>query len=163
MNARHPDDPPAVVLDPLRVEDAEEMAVVLADPTLHDHTGGTPPTADELRARYAAQLRGPADGGTRWLNRVIRVDGAAAGYVQATVDRRTATAEVAWVVGVAWQGRGVATAAARLLVAELTEDGVTRLLAHVHPGHLASQGVARTLGLHPTDRTLDGEVEWVSG
>ncbi len=40
-----------LVLDPLRAEDADEMAQVLADPTLHEFIGGEPATRDELRAR----------------------------------------------------------------------------------------------------------------
>ena len=39
-------------------------------------------------------------------------------------------------------------------------SGVTRVVAHVHPDHVASQGVAAGLGLTPTDRVDDGEVEW---
>ena len=36
------------------------------------------------------------------------------------------------------------------------------VIAHVHPRHRASIGVARSLGLTPSDRVVDGEVEWIS-
>ena len=35
-----------------------------------------------------------------------------------------------------------------------------RVVAHMHPDHVASQRVAAALGLRPTDRLVDGEVEW---
>jgi RimJ/RimL family protein N-acetyltransferase len=47
-----------LVLDPLRVEDAEEMAPLLADPGLHSYIGGVPATVDELRDRYRRQVGG---------------------------------------------------------------------------------------------------------
>jgi RimJ/RimL family protein N-acetyltransferase len=59
------------------------------------------------------------------------------------------------------QGRGYATEAARSLVALLHEAGWT-VVAHIHPGHLASQQVARGAGLSPTADVRDGETRWVS-
>ena len=50
-------------LVPLRVEDAEEMAAVLAAPSLYAFTGGEPPSAELLRDRYAAQVAGSRGGG----------------------------------------------------------------------------------------------------
>ena len=49
---------PSITLEPLTVEHAEAMAAVLADPALYAVTGGEPPTTEELRARYARQVRG---------------------------------------------------------------------------------------------------------
>ena len=34
------------------------------------------------------------------------------------------------------------------------------VIAHIHPGHLASQGVARAAGLSPTGDVHNGEVRW---
>ena len=59
------------------------------------------------------------------------------------------------------QGRGYAKEAARSLVAMLQEAGWT-VVAHIHPGHLASQRVARAALLSPTTDVRDGEVRWVS-
>jgi len=153
----------SVHLTPLRVEDAEEMVTVLADPALYTVIGGEPPALEALRRRYAAQVAGSAEPAERWLNWVVRrdEDGAAVGYVQATVAVPDATADVAWVIGVAWQGHGYATGAARLMVAELAGLGVRRLVAHVAPGHAASEGVARALGLAPTGPVVDGETAWI--
>ncbi|MHA3704866.1 GNAT family N-acetyltransferase [Jatrophihabitans sp. YIM 134969] len=150
-------------LEPLRVDDAAEMADVLADPALYRFTGGHPPGPDSLRRRYTAQVVGGSpDGRQQWLNWIVRdlTTGAAVGFVQATVER--GTADVAWVIGSAHQGRGFATEAAAVVVDRLREQGVDVVRAYVHPGHLASAAVARAAGLVVTGRVVDGEVEWRS-
>jgi RimJ/RimL family protein N-acetyltransferase len=154
-----------VVLEPLRVAHAKVMARALGDPRLYEYTGGTPPTADELRSRYERQVRGRSpDGGERWFNWVVkeRPAGQAVGYVQATVHRGRAGlyAEVAWVIGVPYQGRGLAKSAAELMAQWLYRQGVRRLKAHVHPEHFASGAVAAHLGLSPQGRLQGGEAVW---
>ena len=47
-----------LVLHPLAVADAAEMAEVLADLDLYVFTGGEPPTLGELETRYAWQVKG---------------------------------------------------------------------------------------------------------
>jgi len=146
---------------PLDVAHAEEMALVLFDPALHTYTGGAPEDAGTLRARYERQGAGSPDPAERWWNWVLRVraDGCLAGYVQATV--RGARAEVAWVVGTRWQGRGYAKEAAAGLVRHLLDQGSVRtVVAHIHPDHAASAAVAAAAGLRPTDERQDGEVRW---
>ena len=69
--------------------------------------------------------------------------------------------DIAWVVVRAAQGLGYAREAARSLAGLLQEAGWT-VVAHIHPGHLASQGVARAAGLSPTSDVRDGETRWVS-
>ncbi len=152
-------------LEPLTAHHADEMVAVLDDPQLHVFIGGRPATLEELRARYERLVVGhSSDGRERWLNWVIRRrdDGRAVGTVQATVAKydRTLTAEVAWVIGTGQQGQGFAREAARSMVAWLRENGVTTIVAHVHPQHEASKAVARTLGLAPTDSVVDGEIRW---
>jgi len=71
-------------------------------------------------------------------------------------------AVLAWIVGVPWQGRGVASEAAAGMVEWLRAHGVEAMAAHVHPDHEASAAVARRVGLHPTDEVVDGEVVWRS-
>lgn len=148
---------------PLRIEHAEEMAAVLADPALYAFIGGSPPAPAELRARYERQIAGSADPAEAWLNWVVRLrdEGCLAGTVQATVAvAEPRTAEIAWVIGTRWQGRGIATEAARALVTWLRRQGVRTLVAHVHPDHAASAAVARAAGLTPTDQWHDGEIRW---
>ncbi|GHH18138.1 GNAT family N-acetyltransferase [Streptomyces rubradiris] len=153
-----------LALLPLEAEHAEEMAVALSDPGLHTFTGGTPDTAQELRARYERLAAGSPRPGETWCNWVLRLRDAACltGYVQATVtaDDRGAAAEIAWVVGTPWQRRGIATEAARGLVAWLRNHPVHTVVAHIHPDHKASAAVATAAGLTPTDQWHDGEIRW---
>jgi RimJ/RimL family protein N-acetyltransferase len=154
--------------------DAEDMAVVLAAPELYTFIGGEPPTLDGLRVRYARLAVGRSPDGTQeWVNWIARraEDGAAVGTVQATVYGGAADggpwgdggrrADVAWVVGTAWQGRGYAVEAASALVAWLWERGVTEIRANIHPEHAASARVAERIGLAPTGELDDeGEQIW---
>ena len=150
-------------LEPLTVAHATELAPLLDDLRLHEFTGGAPASAAALADRYRRleKRRSPA-GNQGWGNWVMRVraTGRAAGTVQATLPA-DGPAEVAWVVAREAQGRGYAKEAARSLVALLLADGWA-VVAHIHPGHLASQGVARAAGLSPTGDVYDGEVRWVS-
>ncbi|MHC3819516.1 GNAT family N-acetyltransferase [Streptomyces sp. DT9] len=148
---------------PLRVDHADEMAAVLADPALHTFTGGAPQDAEALRSRYARQTAGSPDPAERWWNWVLRVrgDDCLAGYVQATVDVTGARAEIAWVIGTGCQGRGYAKEAAAGLVAHLLDGGAVRTVAaHIHPDHAASEAVAASAGLVRTGEWEDGEVRW---
>jgi RimJ/RimL family protein N-acetyltransferase len=153
-----------LVLSPLRVADADELVGVLGDPALHEFIGGRPDTLEELRRRYAAMVAGPGRPGEVWRNWVVRRrdDGAAVGTVQATLTRHGEgwRAEVAWVVGVAWQGRGYAVEAARALVGWLEAAGIGEIVAHVHPDHVASARVAAAAGLVATGEEVDGERVW---
>ncbi|MFC8824301.1 GNAT family N-acetyltransferase [Streptomyces sp. NPDC057137] len=164
-----------LVLVPQRVEHAREMAAVLSDPALHTFIGGEPATADELRSRYARMAAGPADPAESWCNWVIRLrageegleQGQLVGTVQATIvpagpGGPALVANIAWVVGTAFQGRGIATEAARGLVGRLEQlSAVREVAAYVHPDHAASKAVARAAGLEPTDEWHDGEVRWL--
>lgn len=149
-----------VTLRALTVSDAAAMVQVLADPSLYVFTGGTPPTVDELHRRYEIQTRGfSADGSETWLNFIV-VDGSSpAGYVQATITGDTA--EIAWVIGAEFQGRGLGVTGARLLCSELASRGVHQILAHIHPDNAASEKIARKLGMKPTDIWQDGERRFI--
>ncbi len=158
-----------LLLTPLQVRDAGEMARVLGDARLHEFTGGAPASTAGLRARYERLVAGAPDPAVNWLNWIVRLraTGEAIGTVQATVTGglQTAstgylTAGVAWVIGMPWQGRGYATEAARGLVSWLLGQGVVIITACVHPDHLASARVAAKAGLSPTDRVIDGETVW---
>jgi RimJ/RimL family protein N-acetyltransferase len=152
-----------LLLTPLDPADASEMVDVLSNEELYVFTGGKPPSLEELEGRYRAQAAGPGDRDELWHNWIIRlVDSpAAVGFVQATVI--TDSADLAWVVGHEWQGRGFAIEAATAMRSWLTANGVERFTAHVHPEHHVSGRVARAVGLEPTDEIdADGEVVWAS-
>ncbi|TQJ12252.1 GNAT family N-acetyltransferase [Kribbella jejuensis] len=143
---------------PLQVEYAVPMAEVLSDPSLYTFTGGEPPTVQALEARYRRQLAGPDSADEQWLNWVTEYDDKLIGYVQATLTGRTA--EIAWVIGTAWQGRGFAKEAAQGLVTWLRAHGAREIVAHIHPDHTASAAVAAAIGLARTDLVEDGEYLW---
>ena len=151
---------------PLRVEHAEEMAVVLSDPALHTFIGGAPLSPADLRARYERLVAGSPDPAVSWCNWVLRLraESCLVGTVQATVTESPASdgqgAEIAWVVGTPWQGRGFASEAARGLVDWLGRRSVPTVVAHVHPAHAASAAVAAAAGLAATDEEQDGETRW---
>lgn len=149
---------------PLRVEHAAEMAAVLSDPALHTFIGGVPDTPEALRSRYQRLTAGSPDPAVSWLNWVIRLrdESCLTGTVQATVSPSGPgrIAEIAWVVGTPWQGRGIATEAARGLVDWLSQQPVQAVIAHIHPEHQASTAVATAAGLMPTDERHEGEIQW---
>jgi len=149
---------------PLRVEHAGEMATVLSDPALHGFIGGAPDTEQGLRARYERMTAGSPDPAVSWLNWVIRLrdEDCLTGTVQATISRVSdgPSAEIAWVVGRPWQGRGIAKEAVLGLVGWLDGQSVPTVVAHIHPDHGASAAVATAAGLTPTDEWQDGEVRW---
>jgi RimJ/RimL family protein N-acetyltransferase/predicted N-acetyltransferase YhbS len=154
---------PRLELDPLGPDDADEMVAVLADERLYSFIGGRPPSLNELRARYERLAAGrSADGTEEWHNWIIRrrPDGRAVGTAQATIRDSGTTAEVAWVIGVDWQGKGFATEAARAVVAWLEARGAVTITAHVHPAHHASGAVAAGAGLVATRTMIDGERVW---
>jgi RimJ/RimL family protein N-acetyltransferase len=80
--------------------------------------------------------------------------------VQATVAADGLLADVAWEVGVPWQGRGIASEGAGALVGWLVERGVADIRACIHPQHEASAAVAARAGLAATSDVVDGEVVW---
>lgn len=139
------------------------MVEVLSNRDLYLFTGGDPPNLGDLESRYESQVTGPSSGEEVWHNWIIRPNdtGEAVGFVQATVTGDSSG--VAWVVGVEWQGQGFASEAAAAMCDWLAAEGVQKFTAHIHPGHLASQRVAASLGMKATDEIdEDGEVVWAS-
>lgn len=157
-----------LVLEPLRVEHAAEMAPLLDDVALHRYIGGRPASVDELWERYRRQSLGRSPDGTEgWLNWVMRcrASGEPVGTVQATISRhgQRRQAELAWVVATPCQRLGYAAEAAAGMADWLRARGIQLLVAYVHPEHRASARVAERLGLTRTDVVVEGEARWTSG
>ena len=132
-----------LILEPLRVNHAAEMAQALDDERLHEYIGGRPATLEQLQERYARQVVGrSADGAQGWLNRIV--------------------AELAWVIAAPQQGKGYASEAAAGMALWVLGHGADVLVAHIHPQHGSSMGVARRLGLTPTDVMIEGETRWTT-
>jgi RimJ/RimL family protein N-acetyltransferase len=152
-----------LTLSPLVTEDSDAMVEVLADERMHEFTGGRPLALNELRTRYQRLAVGhSADGTELWFNWIVRMtaDGQPVGVMQATVAADSASADVAWEVGVPWQGRGVASEAASAVVEWLVDHDIVLIRALIHPDHTASARVAARAGLEPTPELVDGEVVW---
>ncbi|WP_447007800.1 GNAT family N-acetyltransferase [Saccharothrix isguenensis] len=151
---------------PVRVGHAEEMAAVLGDPALYSIIGGAPPSVAELAARYLRWERPSSDDGSEGrLNWVVRrsEDEVAVGTVQATttIGVNGLVAEVAWVVGVPFQGFGYATESAAGVVGWLVGRGARAVHAHIAPEHPASEAVARRIGMRASGEFRDdGEQRW---
>ena len=138
------------------------MCEVLGDEQMHTFTGGAPLSTDQMRARYHRLVVGQSRDGTElWFNWIVRLDPAQpVGAMQATVAADRTRAEVAWEIGVPWQGHGYASEAAAAVVRWLVDSGVTDVRAMIHPAHLASARVAARAGLTPTTEVVDGELVW---
>ncbi|BDE06253.1 hypothetical protein WPS_15290 [Vulcanimicrobium alpinum] len=137
-------------LEPVRPEHADLMFEGLQDPSLYRYQNDPiPATRAALRERYArlASGRAPGPGGALWLNWIsIDADGAATGYVQATVDAAFAHAEIGYVILAAQQRRGYAREGVGALVAQLFACGAGVVRATVDRRNVASQRVLARLG-----------------
>ena len=139
------------------------MVEVLSDLGLYAFTGGNPPDLAELETRYGYQVAGPPSGDEVWHNWILRLveSNVAIGFVQATVEERGA--DIAWLVATEWQGRGLGTEAAAAMCEWLSEHGVGKFTAHIHPNNEASARVAAAVGLRSTGTIdSDGEIVWSS-
>jgi RimJ/RimL family protein N-acetyltransferase len=153
-----------LLLEPLRIDHAEEMAPLLDDPRLHLFTGGNPPTPAELRRGYEQHLTGRSADGGRWLNWIVRRrdDGVAVGGLQATITDRGDgfVAELAWIIAAQHQGRGYAREGAAAMATWLRQHGAPVLIADIHRDHETSMAVARAFGLGRTEAVSDEDVRW---
>jgi RimJ/RimL family protein N-acetyltransferase len=155
-----------LLLSAVCAADAASLFDLLKEPSLYSFTGGTPPSGlDGLTKRIRAWEKKQSPAGEElWLNWTLRLrsDGRVVGYVQASVSRDDA--QLAWVIGLSFQGHGYATEAS-LKIARWLRDrlGINELRANIHPKHVASQEVAKRVGLQPTtELTQEGEEVWTS-
>jgi len=155
-----------LTLEPLWLDHADEMAPLLADPRLHEFTGGEPPTLQYLRESYRKRLSAGTAGGRRWCNWVLRhrEAGVVVGGIQAEVRLGDGgfVAEVAWIVGCEHQRRGYAREAVEAMLMWLRAAGVGQVVGDIHERNEPSQRLARAMGLAPTDEPAEhaGDVRW---
>ena len=99
-----------------------------------------------------------------WLNWIVRFEGQAVGFVQATLrqEGEVLCAAVAWLIRPEHQGRGLATDAAGAMVAHLRARSKATITAWISDANLASVSVATRLALHRTAHQQDGEQLWTS-
>jgi RimJ/RimL family protein N-acetyltransferase len=141
-----------LVLVPVAVEDADELAQVFADEHLYRFTDGRPGTVESVRTSFALLAANRATDPMAQLNWAVRrlEDRRAVGMLQAVFGDGGRAAEIAWLMGVPWQGQGLASEAARAVVAWLEARGVEQITAWIRPDHHASEAVATRAGLMVT-------------
>ncbi|MEU8260496.1 GNAT family N-acetyltransferase [Micromonospora sp. NPDC048999] len=126
---------------------------------VRQHTGG-PETDEQVVARHGRYLAGPGPRSGHMYT-VALPDGETVGSVGywAREWRGEQVYEMGWAILPAYQGRGLATAAVRAVIAEAGADG-DRRSAHAYPSvdNPASNAVCRKAGF-----TLLGETEFEYG
>jgi RimJ/RimL family protein N-acetyltransferase len=149
-------------LIPINRDHAEPMFDIVRCPELYLFTGGEPPRNIEwLIDQYARwERRLSPDGAELWLNWVVslRSEDQLIGHLQAGVSSEHA--DMAWVIAVQWQNRGIATEAATAVLEFLVAIGVRNIRASIHPHNIASVKLAERLGLRPTNERSNGERIW---
>jgi RimJ/RimL family protein N-acetyltransferase len=154
-----------VTLEPQMAGHAEEMFPVLSDPSLYPFLDQPPPASLEwLRERFRKlEARQSPDGGERWLNWIIRTEARQpVGFVQATV--HGASADIAFVLGSAHWGRGLAHEAAQAMVSELIDyHDVTRFFATAARDNLRSIRLLKRLGFSRVEPALYAERQVAPG
>jgi protein-L-isoaspartate(D-aspartate) O-methyltransferase len=152
---------PRLELVPVVADDAEELTDVFGDQRLYAFLASHPTTTKDLRAQFArlAAARAVDKAGTAQRNWTVRrrSDSRAVGMLQAAFSDEGRAAEIAWAVGVPWQGQGIASEAARAVVGWLERHKVSIITAHIHPDHHSSAKVATRAGLRSTGEYRDHE------
>ncbi len=142
---------PRLALQPLLAAHADALYPILVDPRqLESLDAGAPASLEALRQRYGRlESRRSADGREHWLNwAIVARDLApgAIGFVQATV-LEDGRAWVAYEVGHAWRGRGIATEATRAMLDHLVPAyAVTQCMATVDARNARSWRLLERLG-----------------
>ncbi len=141
-----------LILEPIVGAHAPALYEVLLDPEIYAFTAaddGPPDSLEALQWHYQSlESRRSPDASMAWLNWAVREieSGEYLGFVQATA-YPGGSAEIAYVLGPAHWGRGVAPAAVRLMIAELVESAGTReIWATVDPRNRRSIAVLDKLG-----------------
>ena len=157
MRTLHAD---GLALVPQTAAHADPMFELLNDAAVYTHLDDSPPaSAAALRERFERlESRVSADGREQWLNWVVRLDsGAIAGFVQATVCIG-GLAWVAFVLGQAFWGRGLAQRATCAMLDELrTNYGVSRCLATADRANRRSIALLTRLGFALAPVSARGE------
>jgi RimJ/RimL family protein N-acetyltransferase len=163
---------------------APRLAFPLPDPPLDDPAAGivlrpwrtTPADAAALAAAWDAAGRGPGESPDAWiagdagrraaglaLDLVVALDDAAAGEVGLrNLDDDRRRAEMGWWIAPAHRGRGLATAAVRLLAGWALGPpcGLVQVWARIEAGNAASARVAAGAGFRRLGRSASGHDVW---
>ncbi|GAA2056817.1 GNAT family N-acetyltransferase [Williamsia deligens] len=159
-----------LTLAPVGEQDVDDFVALVIRPELYVVIGGAPADHGEARGRVERWLAGSPDPRHLWINHVVRHrdTGSLIGHCQGTIttddDAGAPDCVVGYTVHPDHHGQGVATEMMRAFVDVITSEfHPRRFVAHIAPGHEASEHVAAALGLFPTGRLDDaGERIWAS-
>jgi len=132
----------------LQTSHLDELATVLLHPAVYQHIEEEPPSLFEFKLglERAIAAPGPAVTGETWLNYLVRdATGAMLGRLEATLHHQLA--EVAFLFGPQFWGRGFATAGLSWLHEELARNhAVTQFWATTTHDNRRSQALLRRCG-----------------
>lgn len=139
----------AIRIEPLEAAHVSSLFESLNHESVGQFIGGPDVTTPEALAQRVRRVQAgpPPKSGLTWLNYAIVMDGRAIGRVEATVHGDYA--EIAYLLGPSYWGRGHATVAVAQLLEVLAGLGVRMLWATVHPDNLASRKLLGRLGFAP--------------
>jgi RimJ/RimL family protein N-acetyltransferase len=132
-----------LVIEELRIEHLAELASQLRQPEVYEHIGGVPSHDDFILDRQRA-LRGPGPEASaeRWLNFLVREQSGhhMLGRLEATL--HDSIAEVAFLFGPRYWGKGFAREALAWLHGEIQRThGVTSFWAATRPANIRCQSL----------------------
>jgi ribosomal-protein-alanine N-acetyltransferase len=149
-----------LILRRLGEDDVEPLAAIHADPDVMRFIGGVR-TRAQTQARLCDLIENQRRlGFSKWAV-VLRSTGELIGRCGPIVERidGVSEVEVGYDIARSHWGRGLATEAARAAVEHcLSSLGLARVIALIHPQNVASQAVARRIGM-----TYERDVEWRGG
>lgn len=148
-------------LEPLVMDHALELFVVLSDPAIYEFENDPPRSLEWLRYRYSLlERRASPDGREKWLNWAVRISNQdLIGYVQATLhdDGRTF---IAYEFSSQHWGKNLAFEAVTAMLLELREHyQVSELTAILKQKNHRSERLLRRLGFREVELDHDSLTE----
>lgn len=153
-----------LTIEPRSVDHAAGLCAALADESVGRWIGGPEVTTVEAMIERIAYVNGadPAQWGESWLNWTVVADAEPdrpiVGRVEATVHHRAPlTAEIAYVFGPRWAGRGYATEATAWMLDVLRDEhAVVTAYATVDPLNEPSIRLLERLGFERCELPAEG-------
>lgn len=139
-----------LILRQLEVADAEDLFQIYSGSEMMKYLGGGPSSLDNERQRLAEHIRDSYEvyGFGLWAI-ILRETGeliGRCGLLYSDINGRK-EAELAYLVGRDWWGKGIASEAARAaLNVAVEQHNFSRVVAVIHPDNAGSIGVAEKLG-----------------
>ncbi|OLF13943.1 hypothetical protein BLA60_01805 [Actinophytocola xinjiangensis] len=154
-----------LLLTRIAERDTADLVAMLIKPEVHEFIGGMTLTPLEATQWVRRWIRGSANPDVLWINYVARRSPGDqfVGLAQATVTlgQDHTGCELAYLVDPPAQHQGYGTEMMRGFHAELRDTlRPGEFTANILPGHTASEGVAKAVGLAPTTELVDGERVW---